>query len=300
MHPLVEALRPWSFPAAVVPVLLTGAIIYRETGGINLTEFARALTLGVLVQAASNVNNSFWDFYSGLDVTSAERGECPKTALKHKSILSDGRVSLTQVMMLNIGLLVGSLVLMLPKLMVNQTMAIVYTSGMSLAVFYTAPPFRLKYYALGDIAIFIAFGPLLTYCSIMLLAPNQTDVLWPKVFWHTIPCAMICEAILHGNNGRDINEDLKSGVMTLANLLGFKYSRLLYMCLIGGAYVCVMVIGVSTSKLSMLVVLLSTPIAKNCIDRYQLDKKTMADMPKQTAKLHMAFGLLLTIAVLLP
>ena len=29
MHPLITALRPWSFPAATVPVVLTAAIVHR-------------------------------------------------------------------------------------------------------------------------------------------------------------------------------------------------------------------------------------------------------------------------------
>jgi 1,4-dihydroxy-2-naphthoate octaprenyltransferase len=150
-------------------------------------EFARAIALGVLVQAASNVNNSFWDFYSGLDMSSAERDEDPNVALKHKSILSDGRVSLTQMMILNLSLLISSVALMLNRLMVDQTMAITYIAGTSLAIFYTAPPFQLKYYALGDIAIFIAFGPLLTYCTILLLDRDNTSQLW-SVLGQTLCC----------------------------------------------------------------------------------------------------------------
>eukprot|EP00961_Rhodomonas_salina_P157962 2126317-Rhodomonas_salina.2 len=41
------------------------------------------------------------------------------------------------------------------------------TSGMSLAVFYTAPPFRLKYYALGGVfrSTFATASPVLTHST---------------------------------------------------------------------------------------------------------------------------------------
>jgi 1,4-dihydroxy-2-naphthoate octaprenyltransferase len=175
----------------------------------------------------------------------------------------------------------------------------VYTMGTCLAFFYTAPPLRLKYFALGDIAIFLAFGPLLCYCSLLLVSDRVAHTMWAQVFASTIPCACICECILHANNSRDIGEDRKAGLITLATLLGFDQSRRLYIALISIAYLTVVVSGLLQAKWSLLLVLASAPLARKVVGRFCRDMNVMADLPKQTAKLHMAFGLLLILGTLL-
>jgi hypothetical protein len=45
MHPLLTALRPWSFPAATVPVLLTTAIVHRY---VAIKDSVRVLFLRLL------------------------------------------------------------------------------------------------------------------------------------------------------------------------------------------------------------------------------------------------------------
>ena len=138
----------------------------------------------------------------------------------------------------------------------------VYTMGTCLAFFYTAPPLRLKYFALGDIAIFLAFGPLLCYCSLLLVSDRVAHTMWVQVFASTIPCACICECILHANNSRDIGEDSKAGLITLATLLGFEQSRRLYIALISIAYLTVIVSGVVQAKWSLLLVLVSSSFGR--------------------------------------
>ncbi|EKX44440.1 hypothetical protein GUITHDRAFT_139691 [Guillardia theta CCMP2712] len=299
MHPLVVAMRPWTFPAALVPVLLTVTLVHRSGVAWSLPEMIRAILLGVIVQAASNVINTYWDYENGVDGPNVGSGADPSVVLPHKVVLVGGGLKPRSVLALALVLYGSSLLVLLPRFSDGYRIPLLYLCGTSLSYFYTAPPFKLKYFALGDAAIFIAFGPLLVYCTILLVAPKSVDALWGEVFGYTIPCSFICECILHANNSRDIGEDSKAGLVTLATILGFNGSKRVYVGLITAAYVTVIIMSVGQRRLGMMMVLLSLPLAFDVISRFTHDINRMADLPKRTAKLHMAFGLLLIVGVLI-
>ncbi len=99
---------------------------------------------------------------------------------------------------------------------------------------YTAAPTEFKYRALGDLTVFLAFGVGITVGSYVV----QTGALsWtPAVYG--VPIALLIWAILHANNLRDIETDQRAKITTMAILLGPGRSRILYVALIGLAYVC--------------------------------------------------------------
>lgn len=188
----VLALRPWSFPAATVPVLLTLAIVHRSGESWSRLEGARAVLLGILVQAAANVNNTYWDFVQGVDTPSVGGGADPAVVMPHKAVLVDGSTKPRPILLLGLSLYALSALLIHDRLFEGGEILSTYVAGMSLAFFYTAPPLKLKYYALGDMAIFVAFGPLLCYCAILLVNADAAHRLWPQVMGSSIPCACIC------------------------------------------------------------------------------------------------------------
>jgi 1,4-dihydroxy-2-naphthoate octaprenyltransferase len=80
--------------------------------------------------------------------------------------------------------------------------------------------------ALGDLIIIITFGPitvLFAYLSqIGSIGTNQSYIFEVilKPLMYAVPLALNTEAILHSNNARDLAEDKKSGIVTLAIYLG--------------------------------------------------------------------------------
>ena len=274
----------------------------RRSGEVwSAWELARALMLGVIVQAASNTGNTYWDFINGADTVEVGGGADKDKVLKHKGVLVEGQTTPTAVFSLTMLLYASSAILMLDRLLASVEIMGVYTAGVALSHFYTADPVRLKYYALGDLAIFIAFGPLLTLCTTMLISPAagmRGDTVG-QVLTLSIPCQLICECILHGNNSRDIGEDTKNGLKTLANILGFDYSRMLFISMLSGAYLIAAAFAFYQSSPSLLLVGVSLPLARDCVSRFVRDANLIADMPKRVAKLHMAFGMLLIAGVLI-
>ena len=49
-----------------------------------------------------------------------------------------------------------------------------------------------------------------------------------NLWLYTIPVGMLTEAILHANNARDITADAAAGTTTLATLIGFNSSKIVF------------------------------------------------------------------------
>jgi len=276
----IIASRPWTFTAAVIPVVLSTAIL-RKTLDISLVskEFATASIVPILVQAAANLLNSFLDHKAGVD---------KKETAGDRAIV-DGLISPENAVRVSTACYVLAFLLSAPYLLqYTNTISCIFLCGILLSIFYTANPISLKYICLGDIAIFLAFGPLLMQYTAILL----TGAVQPSLNLYTIPVGLLTEAILHANNIRDIKGDLKAGITTLACTIGFERARQLYVVFVYGAYVISLVMAF-THDWGCAFVILSFPLAyKNVMD-IEPNPQKMKDMDARTAEMHLFFGLLL-------
>lgn len=105
--------------------------------------------------------------------------------------------------------------------------AVLVLVGVVLTWAYAAKPLKLKHRALGDVVIFICFGPLLVTGAYLL----QVRSLSLEPFLFSCPLGLITVAILHANNTRDIESDKRAGATTLAQILGFQWSYYFYIAL---------------------------------------------------------------------
>lgn len=235
MHPHVRAwlvsLRPWSFPASLGPVALAGAVLHRPPSaplsdpGVPLLTLPYVLCFVVVLafHAAANLFNTYYDFRSGADRVgdADDRG------------LVDGTVAPTTVLrsacaLLALGVATASYL----AAHIGPALLGVAIPAAALCFFYTADPFSLKRYALGDATIFLMFGPLLMSGVNLAVAGNNYAAaggtsprdlfngLRPEVLCYSVPIGLLTVAILHANNARDIEADGKAGISTLAMSLG--------------------------------------------------------------------------------
>ena len=75
----------------------------------------------------------------------------------------------------------------------------------------------LKYRALGDVVIFMAYA-LLPMLGTAYVATGTVD--W-STMWAGVPVGLITVAILHANNTRDIRTDVRANINTLAMTVPF-------------------------------------------------------------------------------
>src|SRR5258708_4538680 len=145
-----EAARPRTLPAAVIPVMVGTALAVAHAGA-SYPKAAICLLFALLVQVGTNFANDYFDFGQGAD-TPARVG--PRRAVAAGLIAPRTMLAATWLV-LGAAFVVGLLLvreggwILLPIGIASITCAIAYTGG----------PFPLGYHGLGDLFVFIFFGP---------------------------------------------------------------------------------------------------------------------------------------------
>ena len=109
---------------------------------------------------------------------------------------------------------------------------IIASIGVFIGYFYTAKPIKLSsLYGLGELSIFLAFGPLLTLGAGFAISID-TIILYSEEFYNLIilgiPLGLLTTNILFINQFPDYTSDKKVGKNNLVVLLGKKSSKWIY------------------------------------------------------------------------
>jgi 1,4-dihydroxy-2-naphthoate octaprenyltransferase len=112
-------------------------------------------------------------------------------------------------------------------------MSLIGATGVFLGFFYTAKPLRLSARkGLGELTIFLAFGPLLTLGSMFSMSNISIDLnssIIQTIFLIGIPLGLLTTNILFINQFPDYESDKKTGKTNLVVIFGKKISRWIYL-----------------------------------------------------------------------
>ncbi len=224
------ALRPQTFSASLCPVLFGTLMAVALTGmPLKIGLFCAALAAMVCLHFASNMLNDVFDYRHGIDVRAT-----PWSGAIVRDYLSDKAVLRAALALLALGCAIGCWI----AWQVGLPVLILGMVGVLLGVSYTAGPYPLKYHAMGDAAIFFAFGMLGCLGSWIVQTGSFS---WIPVVW-SLPMSLLITGILHANNWRDIGVDRRRNIKTMASLLGSRSSQLYYSSMIFGAFAVVLVL----------------------------------------------------------
>jgi 1,4-dihydroxy-2-naphthoate octaprenyltransferase len=285
----IIATRPWSFPASAMPALFAMAYVFYMQDSIELIHWGYgvlALLGAVVFQASGNLIGDFFDYKYNVD---------RKESFGSSRMLVDG--VFTPKAILSFGLVLLGLGILLGLFLWSVTGIHLLWIGIvgALGTFFY---YKLKYMALGDVLIFIIYGPLIALGTVFVMT-NQLN--WQVVVL-SIPIAFLVVNILHANNMRDMRDDKLANIKTQALLLGEKGSRIQYTFLAIGAYVAVAVFVLlnMVSPLALLVIV-TLPIAKkniNVMKQAKVDNpEIIKDLDAMSAQLVMAFTLTYALGV---
>lgn len=277
----IIATRPWSFPASVMPVLVTlGYFLWREC---NVDWIIGILTIVniVVFHAAGNTWSDYFDYKKGVD---------EKSDYSVRTLV-DGHFTPKQILNLAIALLFASVVLGFLLLYLTTWKLIFFGIGGTLCVLLYP---MLKYRALGDFVIAISYGVLPTLGTSMVVLGNVDF----NALFIALPVGMITIAILHANNTRDMVTDAQAAITTLAMKLGVKFSVKLHIFWLTAPFVAVVVcvlLGIfPVASLASLIAL--APAIAQCKQMSKCEYNNTAaisDLDQKTAQLQLMFSLLL-------
>jgi 1,4-dihydroxy-2-naphthoate octaprenyltransferase len=276
------ASRPWSFSMSAISVGVGAALAAME-GSFIWGYFLVTLTGIVILHAATNLINDFYDVRSGvdeLDVSTAQYRPHP---------LLEGKLKPNQVR--NVALILYGLVLIIGIYLAavrGWPLFWIGLIGVIASLAYTAPPLKYKYSALGEFAVFLMWGPLMVEGSYFV----QRQSFSLEAFWVSLPFGVLVALVLLINNTRDIAHDRRKGIVTLPILIGQRNGLILYVILIGLAYLGILWMSLfGPLNPWALIVLASLPLAIRLLK--QMKRRIPLDADAQTAKLDTAFGVLL-------
>ena len=114
----------------------------------------------------------------------------------------------------------------------GMTILLLGLVGFITGVCYTARPIALKYKALGELAVFFMFGPLIVGGAYFV----QRGAFSSLAFWVSVPFGIFVALVLLANNIRDVRFDGEVGIHTIATLLGSRLAAMVYQFLVFVAY----------------------------------------------------------------
>lgn len=282
------AIRPKTLPAAASPVIV-GISLALGNGVFRPGPAIAALLAALLLQIGSNLANDVFDFKRGTD-TEERTGPLRVT---QAGLLSPGQVMVGMLVVFALAALAGVYLIYQggwPILLIG-ILAILS------AVAYTAGPFPLGYHGLGDIFVFIFFGPVAVIGTYYV----QAGAVSTLSLWASLPMGFLITAILVVNNLRDIETDKKAGKRTLAVRLGHRFTQLEYFFLLILSYLVPFIMQFSKEVSSwVLLSWLSLPLAFPLIYDVSARKgKSLNKTLAGTARLALIYAVLFSLGLVI-
>ena len=282
------ASRPWSFSMTAISVSV-GSALAAIYGDFSWFLYLVTLIGTVFLHAATNLINDYYDVQSGVDTPEVATAQYrPHPLVEGK--LEAGQVRAASYILYGLSILIGI------YLAATRGWALMWIglTGAFASLTYTAPPLKYKYSALGEISVFLMWGPLMV-AGAFFVQRQEFNI---NAFWISLPFGVLVALVLLANNIRDIKHDRDKGILTLAIVLGQQKGILLYATLVVVAYLGIVWMSIfGPLHLWSLLVLVSLPLALRLLK--QMKARVPADADARTAQLDTAFGVLLVISLVL-
>ena len=211
----ILATRPRTLSAAAAPVVAGSG--FAAADGVFARNPALAALVGALfIQIATNLANDYYDFVKGGDtaerlgpVRVTQAGILPPEAVLRGMLIALGLATLTGIYLASVA---GWPVIATGLL------------SMLMGVCYTGGPYPLSYHGLGDVFVFVFFGPVATATTYYV----QARVWSPGAILAGVGLGAFSTAMLVVNNLRDRETDAAAGKRTLAVRFGDGFSVFQY------------------------------------------------------------------------
>ncbi|SMQ83661.1 1,4-dihydroxy-2-naphthoate prenyltransferase [Bacillus sp. OV166] len=279
--------RPHTLTAAFVPVLL-GTALALKYGKIHFGLFFAMLLASLLIQAATNMFNEYFDFKRGLDTAQSVGigGTIVRDGIKPKTVLNLAFGFYGIALLLGIYICANS----------SWWLAVVGLICMAVGYFYTGGPFPIAYTPFGEILSGFFMGMLIILIAFFI----QTGTVSSTSILVSVPSMILVGMIMLSNNIRDLDGDKENGRKTVAILLGKKGAIYLLTGMFTFSFLWVLgLIIIGVLPIWTALVILSAPKAVKATKGFIENTLPiqMAPAMKATAQTNTIFGFLLAIGI---
>ena len=144
------------FAMTATSALIGGLLALVVVGDIDWSNFALAFLGLIIAHAANKMNNDFFDMAAGVDTDDYARAQyAPHPVLS--GLISRSTLG-RAILLFN---LLDAAILLVLFLRTDWPVLLFALAGLLISVFYVAPPIRLKHIGLGELGVFLVWGPLM-------------------------------------------------------------------------------------------------------------------------------------------
>jgi len=246
----IQATRPWVIGITISAVII-GTLLAPK---IDLFKFILTLLGAIFIHLGVNAWSDYFDYKKG-----ADRWD----TLGSSRVIVDGLLKPKEVLLIgSILIIISAIIGIILTFLTSFELLKILIIGGILGLFYAFVPIGFKYIGLGDLAVFLAWS-FISLGSYYV----QTLEFSPIPFLAFMPIALLVVGILHANNMRDINDDIKAGYRTFGSLLGLKGSQFYYLSLIFASYISIIIlVALKILPIWTLISLLTIPNALRNVD----------------------------------
>lgn len=276
----VDALRPKTLPASIVPVLIGTAMAYYD-GFFNPIILILTLICSLLIQIITNFVNEIYDFKKGAD---------GKDRVGPRRAVSAGLIKPITMKIVSGTLALITFFIGLYLVFTGGGIFILSIGLLSLffAYAYTGGPYPLAYKGISDVFVLVFFGVIAVTGTYFL----QAHKLIPEVIIASLAPGFLSMNILGVNNIRDIDTDKMVGKITLAVRMGEKPAKIMYVIINLLAFIVPVILYFSLENRYFLMPLLVFPISLViCLNLFKSSGPKLNKILAQTGLVLILYGL---------
>ncbi|WP_082087969.1 1,4-dihydroxy-2-naphthoate polyprenyltransferase [Domibacillus indicus] len=282
-----QLMRPHTLTAAFVPVFL-GTVLALAYTDLRVSLFLAMMIASLLIQAATNMFNEYFDFKRGLDTEKSIGigGAIVRNGVKPKTVLNMAFTFFGIALLLGIYICTAS----------SWWIGLVGVVCMAVGYLYTGGPLPIAYTPFGEAASGFFMGGIIIYISFFIQAGflSKTAVLF------SIPIILLVGSINLANNIRDRVGDKEAGRKTVAILIGHKRSVSVLAAAFFISFVWVAVLlFTDLGSIWLFLAYLSIPKALKAVSGFKGKSSPAEMMPamKATAQTNTVYGFLLAVGL---
>lgn len=275
-----------TLPMAIAPVIIGTAAAF-EMGGLHWGRAVLAALVALLLQVGVNYANDYSDGIRGTDEV-----RVGPLRLVGSGVAKPSHVKMAAFIAFGLAMVAGLALVVLSQ----AWWLLLVGAGAVLAAWgYTGGKNPYGYMGLGDVFVFVFFGPVATLGTTF----TQTGGVSLAAVLGSISTGLIAVALLMANNVRDIPTDTEVGKRTLAVRLGDRNARLSYVLMLAVSVALPLILTPSNPWILLVLLLVPFMLMPSWLMLQGKQRKALIPVLQQTGLINLGFSVLFAAAMVL-